>query len=288
MKLRFTKMHGLGNDFVVLDGIAQRIDLTPAQYRRLADRRFGVGCDQVLVVERPRSPDVDFRYRIFNADGGEVEQCGNGARCFVTFVRDKGYTQAKRIRVETAGGIIVPELRDNGDVTVDMGVPRFAPEDIPFVVGSDDDPFVGGNDDIVQPLDVAGDAVAISVVSMGNPHAVQIVGDVDSAPVSTQGPLIEHHARFPQRVNAGYMQVVDRATIHLRVWERGAGETLACGTGACAAVVTGIRRGVLDSPVRVETRGGWLTIAWSGPGTGVMMTGPATAVFEGEWEVPVA
>jgi len=288
MKLRFTKMHGLGNDFVVLDGIAQRIDLTPAQYRRLADRRFGVGCDQVLVVERPRSPDVDFRYRIFNADGGEVEQCGNGARCFVTFVRDKGYTQAKRIRVETAGGIIVPELRDNGDVTVDMGVPRFAPEDIPFVVGGDDDPFVGGNDDIVQPLDVAGDAVAISVVSMGNPHAVQIVGDVDSAPVSTQGPLIEHHARFPQRVNAGYMQVVDRATIHLRVWERGAGETLACGTGACAAVVTGIRRGVLDSPVRVETRGGWLTIAWSGPGTGVMMTGPATAVFEGEWEVPVA
>jgi len=242
----------------------------------------------VLVVERPRSPDVDFRYRIFNADGGEVEQCGNGARCFVTFVRDKGYTQAKRIRVETAGGIIVPELRDNGDVTVDMGVPRFAPEDIPFVVGGDDDPFVGGNDDIVQPLDVAGDAVAISVVSMGNPHAVQIVGDVDSAPVSTQGPLIEHHARFPQRVNAGYMQVVDRATIHLRVWERGAGETLACGTGACAAVVTGIRRGVLDSPVRVETRGGWLTIAWSGPGTGVMMTGPATAVFEGEWEVPVA
>ena len=286
--LRFTKMQGLGNDFVVVDGVRQRVALTPGQIRSLADRRLGVGCDQVLVVEKPTRPDVDFRYRIFNADGGEVEQCGNGARCFVTFVRDKGYTQAKRIRVETAGGIIVPELRDNGDVTVDMGVPRFAPEDIPFVVGGDDDPFVGGNDDIVQPLDVAGDAVAISVVSMGNPHAVQIVGDVDSAPVSTQGPLIEHHARFPQRVNAGYMQVVDRATIHLRVWERGAGETLACGTGACAAVVTGIRRGVLDSPVRVETRGGWLTIAWSGPGTGVMMTGPATAVFEGEWEVPVA
>ena len=288
MKLRFTKMHGLGNDFVVLDGIAQRIDLTPAQYRRLADRRFGVGCDQVLVVERPRSPDVDFRYRIFNADGGEVEQCGNGARCFVTFVRDKGYTQAKRIRVETAGGIIVPELTDNGDVTVDMGVPRFAPADIPFVVGPDDHPVFGGNDDIVRSLDLAGQVAAISVVSMGNPHAVQVVADVDSAPVSTQGPLIEHHARFPQRVNAGYMQVLDRATIRLRVWERGAGETLACGTGACAAVVTGIRRGLLDSPVRVETRGGWLTIAWSGPGTGVMMTGPATAVFEGEWEVPVA
>jgi diaminopimelate epimerase len=279
MKLRFTKMHGLGNDFVVLDGIAQRIDLTPAQYRRLADRRFGVGCDQVLVVERPVSPDVDFRYRIFNADGGEVEQCGNGARCFVTFVRDKGYTQANRIRVETAGGIIVPELRDNGEVTVDMGVPRFAANEIPFS---------GGNDDIVQPLDVAGEAVSISVVSMGNPHAVQVVADVEAAPVATQGRLIEHHRRFPQRVNAGYMQVVDRATIRLRVWERGAGETLACGTGACAAVVTGIRRGLIDSPVRVETRGGWLTIAWPGPGAGVMMTGPATTVFEGEWEVQSA
>jgi diaminopimelate epimerase len=279
MKLRFTKMHGLGNDFVVLDGIAQRIELSPAQYRRLADRRFGVGCDQVLVVERPRSPNVDFRYRIFNADGGEVEQCGNGARCFVTFVRDKGYTQAKRIRVETAGGIIVPEVRDDGEVTVDMGVPRFAPAEIPLV---------GGNDEVVQSLEVAGEVVPISVVSMGNPHAVQVVSDVDSAPVATQGPLIECHSRFPQRVNAGYMQVMDRATIRLRVWERGAGETLACGTGACAAVVTGIRRGLLDSPVRVETRGGWLTIAWPGPGAGVMMTGPATAVFEGEWEVPVA
>ena len=286
--LRFTKMHGLGNDFVVLDGIAQRIDLSPAQYRGLADRRLGVGCDQVLVVERPRSPDVDFRYRIFNADGGEVEQCGNGARCFVTFVRDKGYTTAKRIRVETAGGIIVPEVGADGQVTVDMGQPRFAPEDIPFVGGNADDSSVGGNDDLVQSLDVGADTIAISVVSMGNPHAVQVVADVQAAPVSTQGPALERHARFPQRVNAGYMQVVDRATIRLRVWERGAGETLACGTGACAAVVTGIRRGLIDSPVRVETRGGWLTIAWSGPGEGVMMTGPATTVFEGEWEVPVA
>ena len=288
MKLRFTKMHGLGNDFVVLDGIAQRVDLTPAQYRRLADRRFGVGCDQVLLVERPAHPDVDFHYRIFNADGGEVEQCGNGARCFVTFVRDKGYTQAKRIRVETAGGIIAPEVRENGEVTVDMGVPRFAPADIPFVVGNDDARHLGFNDDIVHPLEVAGETVAISVVSMGNPHAVQIVADIESAPVSTQGPLIECHPRFPQRVNAGYVQVMDRATIRLRVWERGAGETLACGTGACAAVVIGIRRGLIDSPVRVETRGGWLTIGWPGRGAGVMMTGPATAVFEGEWEVPVA
>jgi diaminopimelate epimerase len=279
MKLRFTKMHGLGNDFVVLDGIGQRIALTPAQYRRLADRRLGVGCDQVLIVERPRGPDVDFRYRIFNADGGEVEQCGNGARCFVTFVRDKGYTQAKRIRVETAGGIIVPEVDERGEVTVDMGEPRLESEDIPFV---------GGNDDLVQPLDVAGETISISVVSMGNPHAVQVVPDVEAAAVATQGPLLEHHARFPQRVNAGYMQVMDRANIRLRVWERGAGETLACGTGACAAVVTGIRLGLLDSPVRVGTRGGLLTIAWQGPGAGVLMTGPAATVFEGEWEVPSA
>jgi len=278
-KLRFTKMHGLGNDFVVLDGIRQQVDLTASQYKRLADRRLGVGCDQVLVVERPRSPDVDFRYRIFNADGGEVEQCGNGARCFVKFVRDNGYTQAKRIRVETAGGIIVPEIDDSGEVTVDMGVPRFAAAAIPFA---------GGTDDVVQPLDVAGETIAISVVSMGNPHAVQVVPDLDAAPVATQGPLLEHHRRFPQRVNAGYMQVVDRATIRLRVWERGAGETLACGTGACAAVVSAVRRGLVDSPVRVETRGGWLTIAWKGPDGGVLMTGPATTVFEGEWEIPAA
>jgi len=278
-KLRFTKMHGLGNDFVVLDGIRQKVDLTASQYKRLADRRLGVGCDQVLVVERPRSPDVDFRYRIFNADGGEVEQCGNGARCFVKFVRDNGYTQAKRIRVETAGGIIVPEIDDSGEVTVDMGVPRFAAAAIPFA---------GGTDDVVQPLDVAGETIAISVVSMGNPHAVQVVPDLDAAPVATQGPLLEHHRRFPQRVNAGYMQVVDRATIRLRVWERGAGETLACGTGACAAVVSAVRRGLVDSPVRVETRGGWLTIAWKGPDGGVLMTGPATTVFEGEWEIPAA
>ncbi len=278
-KLRFTKMHGLGNDFVVLDGIGQKVDLTAAQYRRLADRRLGVGCDQILVVERARSPDVDFRYRIFNADGGEVEQCGNGARCFVAFVRDHGYTQAKRIRVETAGGIIVPEIVEGGEVTVDMGVPRFAPAEIPFE---------GGTDVVVQPLDLGGETIPITAVSMGNPHAVQVVADVDRAPVAAQGPRLEHHPRFPHRVNAGYMQVVDRATIRLRVWERGVGETPACGTGACAAVVAGIRRGLLDSPVRVETRGGWLTVAWPAPGACVTMTGPATTVFEGDWEVPAA
>ena len=278
-KLRFTKMHGLGNDFVVLDGIAQRIDLTPAQYRRLADRRLGVGCDQVLVVERPRSPDVDFRYRIFNADGGEVEQCGNGARCFVKFVRDNGYTQAKRIRVETAGGIIVPEIDDSGEVTVDMGVPRFRAEEVPFT---------GGTGAVEEALDVGGAVRRVSVLSMGNPHAVQVVADADAAPVTDEGPRIERHPRFPSRVNAGYMQVVDRANIRLRVWERGAGETLACGTGACAAVVAGIRRGLVDSPVRVATRGGALTITWEGDGRPVMMKGPATTVFEGRWEAPPA
>jgi len=274
-RLRFTKMHGLGNDFVVLDGVRQRVQLTPAQVRRLADRRFGVGCDQVLVVEAPTRPDVDFRYRIFNADGGEVEQCGNGARCFVKFVRDQGLTGKREIRVETAGGVIVPVQGDDGRVTVDMGVPRFAPADIPFVAGGEA---------ATHPLDVEGRVVDVSVVSMGNPHAVQVVADVERAPVTTEGPAIEHHPRFPERVNAGYMEVRDRANIRLRVWERGAGETLACGTGACAAVVAGIRRGLLAREVRVETRGGALAIAWAGPGAPVTMTGPATTVFEGEWE----
>jgi len=278
-RLRFTKMHGLGNDFVVLDGIRQQVDLTPGQLRLLANRRLGVGCDQVLVVERATRPDADFRYRIFNADGGEVEQCGNGARCFVKFVRDRGHTQATRIRVETAGGMIAPEVVDGGNVTVDMGVPRFASADIPFV---------GGTDAVVQALDVDGETVDVTVLSMGNPHAVQVVADVDAAPVISQGPRLERHSRFPRGVNAGYMQVMDRATIRLRVWERGAGETLACGTGACAAVVAGIRRGLLDARVRVETRGGSLAIAWAGPDAAVAMTGPATTVFEGEWEVPEA
>jgi diaminopimelate epimerase len=273
MTIRFTKMQGLGNDFVVIDGIRQQLDLTPARIRALADRRFGVGCDQVLVVERPRG-DADFRYRIFNADGGEVEQCGNGARCFVVFVRDHGLSDRKELRVETAGGIIVPRLEADGQVTVDMGIPRFRPDEIPFTAGE------GG---VEEALDVEGARVSISALSMGNPHAVQAVADVDDAPVTVQGPAIENHPRFPQRVNAGYMQIVDRATIRLRVWERGVGETLACGTGACAAVVVGIRRGLLDSPVRVRTRGGELLIAWAGAGAPVMMTGPATTVFEGEW-----
>ena len=267
-------MEGLGNDFVVIDGIAQRVDLTPAQLRRLADRRFGVGCDQVLVVEKATRADADFRYRIFNADGGEVEQCGNGARCFVVFVRARGLTTKREIRVETAGGIIVPRLEQDGSVSVDMGVPRFAAADIPFT---------GGSGGVTDTIDVDGVRVEVSVLSMGNPHAVQVVGNVDVAPVTTQGPRIEHHPRFPARVNAGYMQVVDRATIRLRVWERGAGETLACGTGACAAVVAGVRRGLLDRKASVQVRGGVLTIAWDGDGEPVQMTGPATTVFEGEW-----
>ncbi len=275
-QLRFTKMQGLGNDFVVLDGIRQHIDLTPAELARLADRRFGVGCDQVLVVEAPTGPGADFRYRIFNADGGEVEQCGNGARCFVRFVREQGLTDKRVLRVETAGGVIAPELLDNGEVRVDMGIPRFASADIPFVSDSDA---------LIQRLDVDGEAVEVTVVSMGNPHAVQRVADVSAAPVAVQGPKIERHRRFPNRVNAGYMQVVDRATIRLRVWERGVGETLACGTGACAAVVAGIRLGVLDAEVRVDTRGGALSIRWAGPGALVLMTGPAESVFEGVWAV---
>ena len=269
-------MQGLGNDFVVLDGITQQIELSSQQLKRLADRHFGVGCDQILIVEKPCRADVDFRYRIFNADGGEVEQCGNGARCFVQFVRNRGLTAKRAIRVETRGGVIEPRVEDDGQVTVDMGIPHFESAEIPFV---------GGSAAIVQPLEVDGAAVSLSVVSMGNPHAVQVVDNVDDAPVLTQGPRIERHPRFPNGVNAGYMQIADRANIRLRVWERGAGETLACGTGACAAVVSGIRLGLLDSPVRVATRGGTLTIAWHGGQSPVFMTGPAATVFDGEWQV---
>jgi diaminopimelate epimerase len=276
VKLKFLKMHGLGNDFVVLDGIRQAISLTPEQLRYLGDRHFGVGCDQILLVEKPTQPGVDFRYRIFNADGGEVEQCGNGARCFVRFVHEAGLTDKREIRVETRSGIIVPRLEADGSVTVDMGVPRFQPQEIPFL--HDDDV-------VIYNLDVADETLEISVVSMGNPHAVQVVDCVDGAPVEDHGPLIENHERFPQRVNAGFMQVVDRHAIKLRVYERGAGETLACGTGACAAVVAGIRRGLLDSPVRVATRGGELTIVWGGADRPVLMTGPAVTVFSGEIEL---
>jgi diaminopimelate epimerase len=277
--LAFTKMQGLGNDFVVVDATTRPFDLSPAQIRMLADRRFGVGCDQVLVVEAPSSAEVDFRYRIFNADGGEVEQCGNGARCFVVFVRARGLTDRREIRVETRSGVIVPRLEDDGQVTVDMGVPRFAPETVPFL---------GGTGAPVERLDVDGTILEVSVLSMGNPHAVQVVADVDAAPVATQGPRIEGHPRFPSRVNAGYMQVLDRDNIRLRVWERGAGETRACGTGACAAVVAGRRRGCLDARVTVATRGGALAIRWDGEGRPVWMTGPAAIVFEGRWPVPAA
>ena len=275
--LAFTKMQGLGNDFVMLDAVRQPVDLSPERVRALADRHFGIGCDQLLVVEPSDTPGVDFRYRIFNADGGEVEQCGNGARCFARFVFEQGLTDKREIRVETAKGLITPRLEDDGRVTVDMGVPVLTPAEVPFV--SDSDAYV-------QPLDVAGRTVAITAVSMGNPHAVQVVADVDTAPVAETGPLIEHHPRFPARVNAGFLQVVDAHRVRLRVFERGAGETLACGTGACAAVVAGILRELVVSPVTVETRGGELTIAWNGVGTPVMMTGPAVTVFSGEIALP--
>jgi diaminopimelate epimerase len=276
MKLKFSKMHGLGNDFIVLDGVRQSVKLSPQQLRSLADRHFGVGCDQILLVEPATQPGVDFRYRIFNADGGEVEQCGNGARCFVRFVHDQGLTDKAEIRVETMSGVIGPRLEANGLVTVDMGVPVFEPERIPFVSPSTA---------VVQPLMVGDREIMITAVSMGNPHAVQVVADVDAAPVISEGPRIESHPRFPQRVNAGYLQVIDRHFVRLRVFERGAGETLACGTGACAAVVAGISRGLVDSPVRVETRGGELNIAWGGAGEPVLMTGPAVTVFSGEIEL---
>jgi diaminopimelate epimerase len=275
MKLKFSKMHGLGNDFVVIDGVRQKIHLTPKWVRFLADRHFGVGFDQLLLVEAADHPDADFKYRIFNADGGEVEQCGNGARCFARFVCETGLTNKREIRVMTQKGIITPRLEADGQVTVDMGEPRFSPADIPFTRDEEAPSYL---------LDIDGATLEISVVSMGNPHAVRVVADVDQTPVAEQGSRIQLLPCFPARVNVGFMQVMDRGRIRLRVFERGAGETLACGTGACAAVVTGIRRGLLDSPVVVATRGGALTIAWRGPGTPVRMTGPAVTVFTGEIE----
>jgi len=283
MKLKFTKMHGAGNDFVVIDAINQRIDFTPAQWQFLADRRFGVGADQMLVVENPQAPGVDFRYRIYNADGGEVEQCGNGARAFVKFVTDKGLTAKRAIKVETMSGIIEPRLEEDGRITVDMGAPILDAARVPFDPAGLDGKSEGA--DTLWPLQVNGKTVWISAVSMGNPHAVQIVDDVESAPVNPDGAVIELHPRFPKRVNAGFMQILDRHAVKLRVFERGAGETLACGTGACAAVVAGIRRGALDSPVKVTTRGGELSIAWTGGTAPVMLTGPAASVFEGEIEI---
>ena len=273
MLLKFTKMHGAGNDFVVLDGVRQHIELDPEQLRLLADRHFGVGCDQILLVEKAQSKEADFRYRIFNADGGEVEQCGNGARCFMRFVHDQQLTPKREIVVETRSGLITPRLEQDGRVTVDMGTPIFEPARIPFD---------GGHGAVSEPLEVAGATLDISALSMGNPHAVQVVDDINLAPVEKLGPLIEHHPRFHKRVNAGFMQIMDRNHIKLRVYERGAGETLSCGTGACAAAVAGIRRGLLDSPVSVATRGGTLTISWGGDGAAVLMTGPAITVFTGE------
>ncbi|MER0203980.1 MAG: diaminopimelate epimerase [Nitrosomonas sp.] len=272
MKLKFTKMQGLGNDFVVLDGINQAITLDQEQIRKLADRHFGIGCDQLLLVEKAEG-QADFRYRIFNADGGEVEQCGNGARCFVRYVHDHGLTQKNEIRIETLSGVISPHLEVNGNVTVNMGKPIFEPEAIPFIAEKRA---------LTYPLELPGQPVTISAVSMGNPHAVRVVPDVDNAPVDTEGALIESHPRFPKRVNVGYLQVMDRTHIKLRVFERGAGETLACGTGACAAVVAGIDLGLLDHQVKVSTRGGELTIGWQGNDEPVWMTGPAVTVFEGE------
>ena len=269
-------MHGLGNDFVVLDGISQRLTLTTDQYRKIADRHLGIGCDQILLIEKATRDDADFRYRIFNANGNEVEQCGNGARCFMRYVLDKGLTRKTETRVETAGGIIVPRMEADHSVTVNMGVPRFAPEEIPFEANKRALTYV---------LSVKKRRVEINALSMGNPHAVQVVKNVDKAPVTTQGPLIDRHSRFPQGTNAGYMQVVNRSRIKLRVYERGAGETLACGSGACAAVVAGIQRGLLDSQAVVETRGGELNVRWDGEGNPVWMTGDAVTVYEGTIEI---
>lgn len=272
MELTFTKMHGLGNDFVVIDATSQPIELTMEQIRFLADRRLGVGCDQVLLVERPRQPEVDFTYRIFNADGGEVEQCGNGARCFARYVRDQGLTRKDHIPVATAAGVITLHIEADGQITVDMGMPIFEPADIPFAADAQAE---------VYALEVEATQVEVSVISMGNPHAVMRVEQVDKAPIASLGPRIESHARFPRRVNVGFMQVVDRQHIRLRVYERGVGETLACGSGACAAVVVGRQRGWLDDKVTVSLSGGDLKIQWSGEGQPVLMTGPAVSVFEG-------
>jgi diaminopimelate epimerase len=287
MRIRFTKMQGAGNDFVVLDETKGPLGLTPAQYRFIADRHFGVGADQVLSVRLSPGAGIDFEYVIHNADGGEVEQCGNGARCCARFVRDKGLAQGDVIRVKTLAGVIEPRLNADGRVTVDMGAPVFDPAQVPFDPAGLSPQADGSWQKWHLALDTHAESaiISVAVLSMGNPHAVQEVADVDSAPVRTQGPEIEHHPRFPKRVNAGFMQVVDRSHIRLRVWERGAGETLACGTGACAAVVAGIRRGRLERKVDVETRGGQLTIEWDGQGS-VFMTGPAVTVFEGEIEIP--
>ncbi len=284
MRLKFTKMQGAGNDFVVLDGTRTRVELSPAQIQRLGDRRFGVGADQILMVEKSSAPGIDFGYRIFNAGSGdEVEHCGNGARCFVRYVRDKGLSTQRTLRVQTVNNTLELRLQDDDRVTVDMNAPIFDLARVPFDASGLTPRRLG--DFTLWPVDVGDQNVELAVLSMGNPHAVQLVADIDSAPVGSIGPAVESHARFPRQVNAGFMQVVDRASIRLRVHERGAGETLACGTGACAAVVAGIRLGLLDARVDVEARGGRLTIEWQGGDSHVLMTGPAETVFDGEIEL---
>ena len=285
MRIRFTKMHGAGNDFVVLDETRGRLHLTPAQYRFLADRHFGVGADQILSVRPSTGPGIDFEYIIHNADGGEVEQCGTGARCFFRYVREHGLTDRDQLRVQTAAGVIMPTMQPDGRVTVDMGPPVFEPARVPFdaagLAPQGSSP-VGPWRLALQP-EAEGPVIDFAVLSMGNPHAVQRVDDVDAAPVAEQGPLIEHHPRFPRRVNAGFLQVVDRRHVRLRVYERGAGETLACGSGACAAVAVLVRAGRLDRDVTVQLPGGELRISWPEDAAQVAMAGPAAFVFEGEW-----
>ncbi len=285
MKLRFTKMHGAGNDFVVLDATRAPLHLSQAQYQFIADRRFGIGADQILIVEPGSAANgTDFTYRIMNADGGEVEQCGNGARCFARYVHDHGLTTKTSIRVQTMKAIIAPTLQADGRVTVDMGAPFLVPAEVPFDTSGLNARLLNGCE--LWPVQLANHPIEVAVVSMGNPHAVMRVDSAEHAPVEELGPQIEGHARFPRRVNAGFMEVVSRNHIRLRVYERGSGETLACGSGACAAVVAGIRLGWLDDTVEVDTRGGRLTIRWGGPGQPVLMTGPATTVFTGELDVP--
>lgn len=277
----FVKMHGAGNDFVVLDGVRQPIEMTPERARALADRHFGIGADQLLLVENPSHPEADFRYRIFNADGSEVEHCGNGARCFVRFVHEQGLSGRNPLRAEISTGLITLDSQEGGEVSVEMGETRYDPQAVGFDTSGLRSERSG--DDTLWTLPLPGHADAqLSLVAVSNPHAVQIVDDITSAPVKEIGPLIESHPRFAQRVNAGFMQIIDRNTIKLRVYERGAGETLACGTGACAAVVAGIRRGLLDSPVQVHTHGGLLTIAWD---TSLRMSGPTATVFSGQVDI---
>jgi diaminopimelate epimerase len=282
MLLRFTKMHGLGNDFVLLDLISQNITIREDQIQALADRRLGVGFDQLLVVEPPDDPSTDFKYRIFNADGAEVEQCGNGARCFLRFVRDRGLTTKTQLKIGTNTGVIEARLESDGNITINMGEPILEPGKIPFVA---DAPQIVYPVHVELPVCGSQKDIDLSAVSMGNPHGVLVVEDVDSAPVNQLGPLLEHHDRFPNRANIGFMQVLSRSAIKLRVFERGVGETKACGTGACAAMVAGRMRGLLDDEVEVQLSGGNLLVRWSGAGTPVTMTGPACRVYEGRLHI---